>query len=288
MVESTTLNYHWTKPEITKSASTWGKFVNDNLDAIDGLVFANQQGIVPIGAMTMFAGPNAPANWLICDGRTLDYSVTPAYQALFNVIGRVFNPALTGTQFALPNLQQKFPLGASAGANALGTSGGGSATIGVANLPPHAHPITDVAHNHGVNQWAHSHAITTAPHWHVVSTNPHSHVIHTNAHAHGSSIMRFIGGSGQPLGVHGGIEANTAFGNVDSYGDIGGSTDTAGNFGGQTDTTPSIGGSTDARTSNVSLQDSGSNLSTTQNAGSGTALPIVPSFQAINFIIRYL
>ena len=41
MVETVTLNYKWTKPEVTKSASTWGKFLNDGFDAIDAQVFAH-------------------------------------------------------------------------------------------------------------------------------------------------------------------------------------------------------------------------------------------------------
>ena len=42
MVEQTTQHYNWTKPEITKSASTWGGFLNADLDAIDAQVFTNQ------------------------------------------------------------------------------------------------------------------------------------------------------------------------------------------------------------------------------------------------------
>ena len=111
MVESTTLNYHWTKPELQKSPTTWGKFLNDDLDAIDGLVFANQQAIVPIGTVTMFAGPAAPANWLICDGRSL--STAAPYDKLFAVLQYAFGGS--GAQFALPNLQSVFPLGAGLG-----------------------------------------------------------------------------------------------------------------------------------------------------------------------------
>ena len=266
MVESTTLNYHWTKPELTKSPSTWGKFLNDDLDAIDGLVFANQQAIVPIGAITMFGGAAAPANWLICDGRTLEYGATPAYQALFNVIGRAFNPALSGTQFALPNMSQKFPLGVDAG-NPLGRVGGTfSYTLALANMP---------VHNHSASQDAHNHGITTGGHAHNISTGGHSHTLTTNAHVHGGQLMRFVG-SGGTLGV--GVSPNNVTGgnNTDAA-TVTGSADFVGNLGGATETVGNLGGSTDIRTPNVY----------TGNTGSGAAFNVVQPFLAINFIIRY-
>ena len=264
MVESTTKNYGWTKPEVTKSSSTWGGFLNTDLDSIDSLVFTNQQGIVPIGSMTMFGGAAAPANWLLCQGQTLDYGVTPAYQGLFNVIGRAFNTALTGTQFALPNLTQRLPLGA--GTTALGVAGGGAGlALATANLPPHAHPIVDVAHNHGVNQWAHSH---------VIATGGHSHAIHTGGHNHtvGGGV---IAGSGL---TNGGTNLQVGSSTTSTAGDLGGNTDAAGNLGGNSDT----------QTSAISLGASGTGLSTTQNTGSGAAVAVpLPPFLAINFIIRY-
>ena len=271
MVESTTKNYGWTKPEVTKSSSTWGGFLNTDLDSIDALVFANQQGVVPIGggaSMTMFGEHAAPANWLLCQGQTLDYGVTPAYQGLFNVIGRAFNTALTGTQFALPNLTQRLPLGA--GTTALGVAGGGAGiALATANLPPHAHPITDVAHSHGVNQWSHAHAI---------ATGSHSHAIHTGGHSH--TLTQSVGLSYTVPGGAGsqGVTANAGPINTSAVGDLGGNTDTAGNLGGNTDTQGSA----------ISIQASGTNLSTTQNTGSGAAVAVpLPPFLAINFIIRY-
>ena len=49
MVESATKNYGWIKPEVQHSPSTWGGFINNNFDAIDALVFANQQAAAPVG-----------------------------------------------------------------------------------------------------------------------------------------------------------------------------------------------------------------------------------------------
>lgn len=43
--ETLTKNYSWTKPVISGSASTWGGFLNGDLDSIDAIVFSNQQAI---------------------------------------------------------------------------------------------------------------------------------------------------------------------------------------------------------------------------------------------------
>ena len=260
MAETLTPHYSWIKPDIGGDASTWGNVLNQTIDAVDSVVWANQQAGLPIGSVSMFAGAAAPPNWLICDGTSLPTS-GGTYDGLFAAIGYAYGGS--GANFNLPNLSSKFPLGANP-SNPVGQAAGSyTYTIDVSNLPPHAHPIVDVAHSHSVNQWAHSHTITTGNHSHGV-----------NPHVHGASLMRFIGGSGQPLGVHGGVEANVNFGNTDAAGS---STDTAGN----------LGGFTDAPTSNVSLNASGTGLSTTQYIGSGAAMSIVPQYVALNFIIRY-
>jgi len=266
VAETLTTNYKWTKPELQHSPSTWGSFLNQDLDAIDALVFANQQGLVPIGSMTLFAGPSAPANWLLCNGQAL--STAAPYDKLFNVIQYAFGGA--GTSFNLPNLTQRFPLGT--GPNALGTAGGAlsqNVSIGVANLPSHSHPIADVAHGHGVNQWAHGHGIATGSHSHGITTGTHSHGIPTQ-------ILTASAGGNAPGGAGWAFSASVR-------------TDTAGNLGGNTDTAGNLGGNADTQTSSISIQASGTGLSTTQPTGSGTPLnvPTVPPWLAINFIIRY-
>ena len=171
MVESTTQHYGWTKPEVTKSASTWGGFINDDLDAIDALVFANQQGIVPIGAIQMFGGAAAPANWLLCNGASL-VRVAP-YDKLFAIIGTAFG-SVDGSHFTLPNLTQKFPIGV--GPNALGTTGGNfSVTLAIGNMPSHTHTATQAAHTHTASQPAHTHA--DAGHAHSITDQAHSHAV---------------------------------------------------------------------------------------------------------------
>jgi microcystin-dependent protein len=255
-----TKNYSWTKPQITGSAATWGGFLNTNFDDIDALVFANQQGINPVGSGALWFTATPPENWLICDGRSLS---TTTYAALFAVIQYTFGGS--GPNFNLPPLANVFPIGAGSSA-ALGATGGEAThVLTAAELAPHPHPIVDVAHSHTAQQNAHSH---------VIVTGNHAHGITTGGHAHGASLARFVG-SGGNLGVTSGPNITT--GNTDAVGNLGGNTDTAGNLGGYTDTqAPAVG-----------VNASGTGLSTTQNAGGGAAHNNLPPYVGINFIIRY-
>jgi microcystin-dependent protein len=270
VAETQTPNFKWTKPDLGGDAATWGNVLNTTIDAIDAVAWANQQAGVPIGSLTMWAGPTTspPANWLICDGRTLDYGTTPAYQGLFNIIGRAFNTALTGTQFALPNLVQNFPLGAGS-TNALGTAGGATTvTLNATMIPAHTHTATQPAHGHAATQAAHTHAVTTGGHNHSISTGSHSHTLSQSV---GLSYTTSGGAGAQTVTAGAGpITTSTA-------GDLGGSTSAAGNLGGNTDTlAPAITVPTAQPTITVA------------NTGGGAAHPNMPPFIAINFIIRYM
>ena len=73
----------------------------------------------PIGSIVMYGGGTAPSGWLICDGSAV---AKTSYASLFSILGNTYGTA-TSTQFYLPNLQAKFPLGKS-GSYALGSTGG--------------------------------------------------------------------------------------------------------------------------------------------------------------------
>ena len=254
MVDSTTQHYGWTKPELQKAPTTWGKSINDNLDSLDSLVFANQQGIAPVGAIIMFAGATAPPNWLLCNGASID---TTVYAKLFAVIGNTFGGVGSAGNFQLPNLTQRFPLGT--GNNPLGQTGGTfSYTISTANLPAHAHPITDKTHAHTINQSVHGHA------------DPgHTHGVSDPTHTHGGIIR-----SGGPTQFATGPGYAAASGTTTDAAATGISIQAAG-----TGIQPAL--------ANISLNASGTGLSTTQNAGGGAAISIVPQYVALNFIIRF-
>lgn len=105
-----------------------------------------------IGMILLWPINWAPQDWLLCAGQTLQVS---QYQALFSIIGYTYGGS--GTQFMLPDLRGRIPVGSGSGPNLtprqLGSKGGaesasintaatGSISIGINNLPAHTHAAT--------------------------------------------------------------------------------------------------------------------------------------------------
>jgi microcystin-dependent protein len=250
-----TPNYGWTQPDVGGDASVWGTDLNNDLALIDAQVFANEQATVMVGCITMYGGAVAPVNWLLCQGQSL--ATTGIYAALFGIIGYTFGGS--GANFNLPNLQGRFPLGVT-GAAAPSSGGNFSNTLALANLPSHAHSITDVAHNHGINQSVHGHG------------DPgHAHSISDPGHAH--NVPRVLLGSG--VNIQPGSGFNQVTDEVTS-------TNASG-----INATNAAGTGIQPANANISLNASGTGLSTTNATGSGAAFNVVPPYQTVNFIIRF-
>jgi microcystin-dependent protein len=145
MADTQTVNFRWVMPEIGSAATTWGGSLNGDLADIDTQVFAAQQAGLPIGAISMFAGVGPPANWLICDGRSLS---TTTYAGLFAVI--LYTYGGSGGSFNLPNMQDKFAIGAGPSHTVAATGGEATHVLTTAELPSHTHTITDPQHSHTV------------------------------------------------------------------------------------------------------------------------------------------
>lgn len=95
-----------------------------------------------IGAIFMFAGNFAPRGYALCQGQLLSISQNAA---LFSILGTTFGGNGT-TNFALPDLQGRAPIGQGNGAGLspvqLGQSGGvQNATILTSNMPQHNHLV---------------------------------------------------------------------------------------------------------------------------------------------------
>ena len=259
---TTTTNYTWQMPDPGASSNTWGDTLNKTTQAIDAQVFVNQQGLVPIGTIVMFGGATTPTNWLFCQGQSID---TTVYAKLFAVIGNTFGGVGSAGNFMLPNLGAQFPIGAGTNKQGRGTTLGeatGSFTVPIAtaNLPSHAHPITDVMHGHAVDQTPHAH-----------TDSGHTHGVNENPHLHGSNLVRSGPGSAG-ISAPGGLTIAGA-----------GNTDTA-----STGISIQSGAANiTANNANIGIEASGTNLSTTQAVGSGTALDVVPPFVCLNFIIKF-
>ena len=112
---------------INDLAVTNGKIAGQAI-TLDKLATAVADALNPTGTIVAYAGASAPNGWLVCDGSAFSSTTYPALYALLG------NVATT------PNLADRFIVGKS-GTKAVRTTGG-SATIGVNNLPAHTHPNT--------------------------------------------------------------------------------------------------------------------------------------------------
>lgn len=92
-----------------------------------------------IGEIRMFAGTFAPRGWALCQGQILAISTN---QALFSILGTTYGGNGT-TNFALPNLQGRSPVGTGSGAGltliTLGEiAGTENVSLTTGQLPSHA------------------------------------------------------------------------------------------------------------------------------------------------------
>ena len=301
MAETRTPNYAWVKPDIGGDASTGGNVLNQTIDAVDSVVFSNQQGISPIGVIMMFGGATAPANWLFCDGSVYLDTNVPALAAVLKGGGLAGYPGSDATHTAVPNLAGRFPVGMGTGWGQGATGGEYNHTLLANEMPVHSHAGSQASHTHpgswqdahvhAISQDAHAHTVgNTSAHSHNIVTGNHSHGIATGGHSHGNVLT----GSG----VTGGVPAGVGIvGNVStvSAGNLGGNTDTAGNLGGYTDTQALAVGNTDTRQPNcyADNRQPAVHIDTQQpavsigNAGGGAIHNNMSPYTAVGFIIRY-
>jgi microcystin-dependent protein len=178
------------------------------------------------------------------------------YAGLFGVVGTTYGVGDSSTTFNLPNLLGRIPVGqdtTQAEFNVLGEAGGSKTlSIGVTNLPAHDHAID---HNHAEvssSTDSHSHSGTTA------SAGSHTHSYQDS----GASNASVSSGSTSTVADNGFVSRST--GSAGSH-------------------THSFSTSTDSHSHTVNLPNF---VGTSGSTGSGTALPSLPPYIALNYIIK--
>lgn len=91
------------------------------------------------GELKMIAVATTPTGWLTCDGSAVSRTT---YAALFSIIGTTFGVGDGSTTFNLPDMRDRFPVGAS-GTKAIASTGGAeTVTLSSGNLPVHTHSVS--------------------------------------------------------------------------------------------------------------------------------------------------
>ena len=91
-----------------------------------------------IGAMTLYAGGVEPEGWLFCKGQEVSRT---EYSYLFDVIGTTYGEGDGSTTFNVPDLKNRFPVGAGSSYGLNDKGGSNTVTLNTKQIPSHTHAI---------------------------------------------------------------------------------------------------------------------------------------------------
>ena len=94
--------------------------------------FLTSAGLLPIGSYIQFAGSQAPAGFLVCNGGAISRTT---YSELFAVIGTTYGSGDGSTTFNLPNLTDRFLQGS--------TTSGTVKNAGLPNITGYFNPYAE-------------------------------------------------------------------------------------------------------------------------------------------------
>jgi microcystin-dependent protein len=153
---------------VETSISSLRTEVTRRLDETQTSAVNAAHALLPVGAITMFAGSNAPIGWVTCNGQLLDRNT---YAKLFQVLGTSYGNT-SATNFRVPDLRDRFPVGAG-NSYAIGAAGGtATVTLSVNQIPAHTHDVTGKAgdaQRNGVGLYASN--VGAGSLWQILSTS---------------------------------------------------------------------------------------------------------------------
>jgi microcystin-dependent protein len=136
MANTYTPNLNLAKP--AHGDVNWHIPINENWDKIDSAMKDNANRICPTGSIIMYGAATAPTGWLLCNGSAVSRTT---YADLFAIIGTRFGAGNGSTTFNLPNLQNRFVVGAGASYNINDTGGEAAHVLTIDEMPNHSHSI---------------------------------------------------------------------------------------------------------------------------------------------------
>ncbi|PKK86436.1 MAG: hypothetical protein CVT48_01155 [Thermoplasmata archaeon HGW-Thermoplasmata-1] len=146
---------------------------------------------LPTGTILMWGGSQAsiPGGWILCDGSAINRTT---YARLFTAIGTVHGVGDGVTTFQLPNLRDRFIVGAGSTYSVGNTGGANNVALIVAEMPAHNHGTTSTAgvHTHTTSgpqygAYNYDNGVTTTAEWNLkvtvnnvsTSNGDHSHTV---------------------------------------------------------------------------------------------------------------
>jgi microcystin-dependent protein len=227
-------------------------------------IYLNNSIYTPVGSILTYAGSSAPSGWLLCNGNQVSKT---DYPRLFSVINNRYGNPDISTNFVLPDLTDRVPIGKSGSTN-LGNSGGNSTiTLSTEQLPTHTHTGTTVSNG------THSHTGTTD------NNGSHTHGVTDNGHFH--SVQDAFFAENQQNGANNlrGTSANTDSDNTVFTRNI---------FTGSSTTGISVNPAGD-HAHGFTTQTAGDHTHsfTTNSTGNSSSIDIRNKFIILNYIIRY-
>jgi len=102
----------------------------------------------PVGVIEAFAGVNAPAGWLFCDGSAISRI---QYPELFSALSTTYGSGDGSATFNIPDLRGRMPFGKGTHADvaSLGQNEGASLDN---RRPKHQHTVYDPSHGHSIQR----------------------------------------------------------------------------------------------------------------------------------------